>query len=121
MAFRTNHINPLTAFHKKVFRGFLHLSDRAPIPSLYFLTEELPMEARIHRDVCSLFFNIWSNPQAKIYAIANLAYMYDIEDPPVTLSRTPPKNRNTVNLTILQRSQFIMRSNYEKKGPIAEK
>ena len=67
------------------------------------------MEARIQRDVFSLFYNIWSNPQAKIYAIvkyllekssnnshtwsrhlANLTYMYDIEDPLVALSRTPP-------------------------------
>ena len=67
------------------------------------------MEARIHRDVFSLFYNIWCNPQAKIYAIvkyllencsdnshtwarhlANLAHMYDIEDPIVTLGRNPP-------------------------------
>jgi hypothetical protein len=64
MALRTTHINPLSAFHKKVIRGFLHLSDKAPVPALYFLTGELPVEARIHRDVFSLFYNIWVNPQS---------------------------------------------------------
>ena len=42
MALRTDHINPLSPFHKKIIRGFLYLSDRAPVPSLNFLTGELP-------------------------------------------------------------------------------
>ena len=42
MALRTDHINPLSPFHKKIISGFLYLSDRAPVPSLNFLTGELP-------------------------------------------------------------------------------
>ena len=48
-------------FHKKNIRGFLHLSDRAPVPSLYFLTGEL---------LCFLsFFTTSESPQAQKYII----------------------------------------------------
>ena len=49
MTIRNNHIKPLIAFQRKIIRGFLKISDRAPIPSLYFLTGELPIEAKIQR------------------------------------------------------------------------
>ena len=100
MTLRDKHLEPLSSFHKKVIRGFLHLSDRSPIPSLYFLTGELPIAARLHRDVFSLFYNIWINTQTKIYKlieyllqncpanshtwarhIRNLAKIYGIQDP----------------------------------------
>ena len=58
MTLRDNHLYPLSSFHRKVIRGFLHLSDRSPIPALFFLTGELPIVARLHRDIFSLFYNI---------------------------------------------------------------
>ena len=69
MTLRDNHLNPLSSFHRKVIRGFLHLSDRSPIPALFFLTGELPIVARLHRDIFSLFYNIWINPGTKIFKI----------------------------------------------------
>ena len=69
MTLRNNHIKPLIAFQRKIIRGFLKISDRAPIPSLYFLTGELPIEAKMHRDIFSLFFIIWNNPETKMFKI----------------------------------------------------
>ena len=109
MTLRTNHLNPLIMFQKKTIRGFLHLSDRAPITSLYFLTGELPIEGKIHRDIFSLFYNILINPETKIYSIVkylmensphnsrtwsrhirNLATQYEIEDPLEMMKKDPP-------------------------------
>ena len=139
MALRTNHINPLSAFHKKVIRGFLHLSDKAPVPALYFLTGELPMEARIHRDVFSLFYNIWVNPQSKIYEIlkyllehspknshtwarhiANLAAMYEMDDPLETISKTPPSKSEysgyiLTKITVYHEKQLRMKGSTNSK------
>ena len=69
MALRPTHLKPLTAFHKKIFRGFLHLSDRSPIQSLYFLTGDLSIEARIRRDIFFVFYSICHNPHTKIHSI----------------------------------------------------
>ena len=69
MALRPTHLKPLTAFHKKILRGFLHLSDRSPIQSLYFLTGELSIEARIRRDIFFVFYSICHNPHTKIHSI----------------------------------------------------
>ena len=109
MTLRENHLKPLVGFQKKILRGFLHLSDKSPIPSLFFLTGELPVDAKIHRDVFSSFFCIWSNPQLKIFEIVkyllenspenshtwsrhirNLAKMYGIEDPLSSIKKPPP-------------------------------
>ena len=106
---RTNHLKPLQTFQKKILRGFLHLSQSSPIPSLFFLAGELPIEAKIHRDVFTLFLNIWSNPKTKIFKIIkhllenspknshtwsqhirNLASLYNIEDPCISIQKTPP-------------------------------
>merc|ERR1712208_201520 len=100
MTLRDNHLYPLSSFQRKVIRGFLHLSDRSPIPSLFFLTGELPIVARLHRDLFSLFYNIWINPETKIFKITkyllencplnshtwarhikSLSAMYGMEDP----------------------------------------
>ena len=108
MTLRDKHLEPLSSFHKKVIRGFLHLSDRSPIPSLYFLTGELPITARLHMDVFSLFFNIWINPHTKIFKITkfllencpsnshtwarhikNLARIYEIQDPSDLINQSP--------------------------------
>ena len=62
-------LQPLSIFERKTIKGILKLSKQASTPALYFLTGELPVEAKIHRDVFSLFFSIWSNPDSKIYEI----------------------------------------------------
>ena len=69
MTLSDNHLDSLSMFHRKILRGFLHLSNRSPIPALFFLTGELPIVARLHRDVFSLFYNIWINPHTKIFSI----------------------------------------------------
>ena len=67
------------------------------------------MEGKIHKDVFSLFFSVWNNPDTKIYGIvkyllqtnqhnsrtwaAHLRYLctrYGLEDPLVYLNRDPP-------------------------------
>ena len=68
-AFRTTTLQPLAIFHRKTLRGILHLSKSSNIPALHFMLGELPLEGKIHRDVFSLFFSVWSNPQTKIYQI----------------------------------------------------
>ena len=109
MTLSSKHINPLTIFHRKILRGFLGLSDSAAVPSLYFLTGELPLHAAIHKDVFSLFYNVWSNPQTKIHEIVkyllenspknshtwsrnirNLAQIYNIEDPLILIDQSQP-------------------------------
>ena len=109
MALKNTHIKPLIAFQRKIIRGFLRISDRSPIPSLYFLTGELPIEAKLHRDIFSLFYIIWNNPKSKISEILRflmensapnshtwarhiriLAEQYEIEDPLTAIQQAPP-------------------------------
>ena len=109
MTLRTTHLNPISAFQRKIFRRFINLSDKSPVPSLHFLTGELPIEAKIHRDVFSTFYIICCNPQSKIYEIVkyllenspknshtwarhiyNLAEQYEIEDPLETKKKVLP-------------------------------
>ena len=59
----------LSIFHNKILRGFLKLSKSSPVTALYFLLGELPIEARLHIDVLSLFYNIWSNPDTTIHKV----------------------------------------------------
>jgi hypothetical protein len=66
---RTTDLEPLAICHRKILRGILTLSKSSNIPALHFLLGELPMEAKIHRDVFSLFYSVWSNPDSKIYQI----------------------------------------------------
>ena len=70
---------------------------------------ELPMEGKIHRDMFSLFFSVWCNPDTKIYQIIkyllptspdnsrtwiinlrHIAKMYKLEDPLSCLQRDAP-------------------------------
>ena len=68
-------LKSLSAFQNKILRGFLKLSKTCPIPCLYFLTGELPVAARVHLDLLTLFHNIASNPQTKIYSIVKYILM----------------------------------------------
>ena len=63
-------IKPMQIFHNKILRGFLKQSFCSPVHCLYFLCGELPIEGRLHIDLLSLFFNIWSNSQTKIHEIS---------------------------------------------------
>jgi hypothetical protein len=65
----------LTIFHNKILRGFLKLSNSSPVPALYFLLGELPIEARLHIDLLTLFHNIISNPETKLSQIVKYILM----------------------------------------------
>ena len=107
---RSEKLHALTMFHRKTLRGILSLSKNAPIPTIHFLLGDLPIEAQIHKDIFSLFFSVWRNPNSKIYElikyllknsqknsrtwsihIKHLATKYDIEDPLLSLNRDPPE------------------------------
>ena len=66
---RPSHIKALSIFQNKTLRGFLKLSNSSPIPSLYFLLGELPVEAHIHINTLSLFHNVWANPDITVHEI----------------------------------------------------
>ena len=72
-ALRSSQLEPLSIFHRKTLKSILKLSITAPTPSIHFLTGELPVEGKVHRDVFSLFFSIWCNPDTKIWR--NLSVM----------------------------------------------
>ena len=91
-------------------RSILKLSKWSCIPALHFLTGELPVEGLIHRDVFSLFYSTWNNPNTKIYEIVNyllksstensrtwsiflrqLCQMYGLADPLHCLKKDAPK------------------------------
>ena len=55
---RPSDIRPMQIFHNKVLRGFLKQSPCSPVPSLYFLCGELPLEARLHIELLTLFHNV---------------------------------------------------------------
>ena len=66
---RPANLSTLEVFHHKVLRSFLKLSSSSPIPALHFMLGELPLEARLHIEVLSLFYNIWCNPDTTIHKI----------------------------------------------------
>ena len=66
---RTAVAKSLTKFHLKVLRSILKLSPFSPIAPLYFLLGEPPLEATLHLDILSLFWNIWSNPNTKTFEV----------------------------------------------------
>jgi hypothetical protein len=65
----------LTIFQNKILRGFLKLSNSCPVPGLYFLLGELPIEARLHIDLLPLFHNILANPVTKLFSVAKYILM----------------------------------------------
>lgn len=68
-------LKTITAFHHKILRAILKLSQFSPIVPLYFLLGELPVEASLHLDVLSLFWNIWINPQTKAFDVLKYLLM----------------------------------------------
>ena len=108
-ALRSIQLEPISIFQRKTLKSILKLSITAPTPAIHFLTGELPIEGKIHRDVFSLFYGIWSNPDTRIYQIIiyllknssensrtwsthlrQLSMKYGLEDPLVCLGRDPP-------------------------------
>ena len=98
----------VAGFHHKVLRGILKFSPVSPIAPLYFLLGELPMEAAIHLDTLTLFWNIWANTQTKVSEIVKyllmmtssssltwtahlrlLFQLYDLPDPLALMSSNP--------------------------------
>ena len=108
-ALRPAQCEPLALFQRKVLKSIFKLSKTAPTPAIHFLAAELPIEGKIHRDMFSLFYSIWTNPDMKIsqivkYLLQNncdnsrtwtnrirqLAQMYGLQDPLISLSQDPP-------------------------------
>ena len=101
-------MKPLQIFQNKILRDFLKQSFFSSVPSLYFLCGELPIEARLHIDLLTLFHNVWSNPQTKMFEIVQyimkmatessttwsahvrlLCRMYDLPDPLALMQQLP--------------------------------
>ena len=99
----------LSIYHRKILKGILHVSKQCPSPAIYFALAEAPIEETIHREVFSFFFNIWINPQTKLFKIISniwenicessktwclylrkLCLQYGIEDPSILLKKKPP-------------------------------
>ena len=119
---RTSDLQPLAVFHRKILRGILNLSKCASNPAIHFLLGELPIEAKIHRDIFSLFYNVWLNPDSKIYKIVkylletspdnsrtwsihlrHLCQKYELKDPLKCLESDPPSKssyKTDVNIRI---------------------
>ena len=72
---RPSTLKTITTFHHKTLRGILKLSPSSPVAPLYFLLGELPIEATIHLDMFSLFWNVWSNPQTKVFDVVKYLLM----------------------------------------------
>ena len=87
--------------------------------------EESSQEGRIHRDMFSLFYSVWCNPQTKIHQIVkylltnssnnsrtwainlrHLAKMYKIEDPLLSIQKQPPTKANYKELIITKITSF---------------
>ena len=68
-------LKSLTTFQLKILRAILKLSKFSPIVPLYFLLGELPVEATLHLDVLSLFWNIWVNPTTKAFEVLKYLLM----------------------------------------------
>ena len=126
---RSAQIEPLSLFQRKTLKSILKLSHSAPTPSIYFLTGELPIEGKIHRDIFSLFYSIWSNPDTKIFEIIkyllknscensrtwsahvkHLSCKYDLEDPLVYLSKDPPSKSVYKEMILTKITVYFERS-----------
>ena len=124
-ALRPQQIEPISLLHRKVLKSILHLSKSAPTPAIHFLLGELPIEGRIHRDMFSLFFSVWCNPDIKIHQILkyllenspdnsrtwavnlrHLSKMYKLEDPLSSLQKTPPTKSSYKELILTKITSF---------------
>ena len=75
---RPTAMKPLQVFQQKILRGFLKLSPTSPVPAMFFLLGELPIEATLHINILGLFYTILNNPQTKVFKI--VAYIMKMAD-----------------------------------------
>jgi hypothetical protein len=125
---RESSLQPLTMFQRKTIRSILKLSKTSCIPALHFLTGELPIEGKIHRDVFSLLFSVWTNPNTKIFDIVKyllknstdnsrtwsifirqLSIKYGLSDPLVCLNSDPPEKSTYKELVLTKITSFYER------------
>ena len=76
---RPAHMEPLKMFQHSVLRGFLKLSKSSPVPAMFFLLGELPIEGRLHLDVMSLFWTIWDNSETTVKQVIKYILMMSTE------------------------------------------
>ena len=67
---RPSQMKSLELFQRKVLRSFLKLSQSSPVPSIYFLLGELPVEGLLHIRTLGLFHNLWVNSDLTIHMMA---------------------------------------------------
>ena len=110
--------SPLGIFQRKVLKGVLKVSKQASTAGIHFLTGELPIEAKLHRDVFSVFYSVWINPDTKIHSIVKyllassnedsrtwsmyvrqVSRQYGLEDPLSCLRKDPP-TKSTFKLDV---------------------
>ena len=121
--------SPLSIFQRKVLKGCLKVSKQASTAGIHFLTGELPIEAKLHRDVFSLFYSVWINPDTKIHAIVKyllsnscedsstwsvyirqVSRQYGLEDTLSCLRKDPPP-KSTFKFGIETRIKAFMKTN----------
>jgi hypothetical protein len=66
---RPTTIKPMAVFQNKIMRGILKLSNTSPIPAIYFLLGELPVEGILHINTLSIFHTIRSNSDTTVSKI----------------------------------------------------
>ena len=115
-------IYPLSIFQRKTLKGVLKLSTQSSTTAIHFLTGELPIEAKLHKDVFSLFYSVWANPNTKIHEIVNyllassnensrtwsnylrqISKQYGLVDPLISIRKDPPTKtiyKTDVNIRI---------------------
>ena len=125
LALRKPQLEPIQVFHRKCLKSFLHLSKTTPTSAIHFLFGELPMEGKIHRDMFSLFYSIWSNPGTKIFKITkyllenstnnshtwainlrHISKIYELEDPLECLKKSPPSKSHYKELILTKITSY---------------
>ena len=128
-ALREETQEPLAIFHRKTLRSILKLSKTAANCALYFLCGELPIVGKIHRDLFSLFYSVWNNPDTKIYQVVkyllssacdnsrtwsvflkHLSLRYELDEPSKCLLKDPPKKSEYKELILTKITAY-----YERK------
>ena len=69
----------LKIFHNKILRGFLKLSCTSPVSGLHFLLGELPVEAKVHIETLTLFYNIATATDTTLYKL--IEYVLKMSQP----------------------------------------
>ena len=80
LVIKTTTLSPLSIFQRKILKGTLQLSKQASSSSLHFLTGELPIEAQLHRDIFSLLYGVWANPDTKIHTMVKYLLSNSVEN-----------------------------------------